>query len=361
MTSHGANTGRSRHAVWRELAEELGGVWDPAGRLELRLGGYDLTLDSGLAPGARYSALVCTSLRAAYVNPRRFRFRIRHRDLPAVLGLALDRQRLDAATVGLGEQWIVDGNDGDRLRAILADPALRAALHEVPRLLVQVSDSEGADAGEGAQLDVLECIVDRELDDPAQLRSLFALAARLLPALNADPVDAFEVPPSQLPHAFQQVLDQLAGAYGGDAERVRDTVEARFPDPLGLVGEARAVVDLPLLPRMVSAMLSFDAPLVPGAERFSVDRRDGFSLWYTTLGDDVIDGALLVRGSPVARPALLAPLRVMARTAPRVEVSADRMVLRRSALGVSDLPALFNASVDLWQELNRHRAGAAPR
>ncbi|OGQ14113.1 MAG: hypothetical protein A2138_21480 [Deltaproteobacteria bacterium RBG_16_71_12] len=350
--------GKAHHAAWRALAAELGASWEQGGRLEVRIGGYDLVLETERAHHARRGNPAFTRVRAAFINPRRLRFRLRRGELPSYFGYDLARQRLDPGDAGLEQEWDLYAGDTERLRAVLDNAELRTALNESPRLLVQVLDSEGLAApSEGLELDVLECVVDQVVADVVSLRRMFAVVTCLLPALNANPTSAFEVPPSEVTGVFQKMLDELAGSLGGDAERVQDTVELRVPDPLGLVGPARAVVDLPQLPRMVSAMLTLEAPLLPGEERFTVDRRDGVHFWGTKLGDPLVDGALVVRGSPAVRPALLGPLRVMAETTPHVEVSADRIALRRSAVDTRRLPALLGAAFDLWQELNRRRAG----
>lgn len=352
----------THHAAWRELGAELGASWQQTGRLEVRIGGYDLTLETEQARTGKRARPAFTRVRAVFINPRRFRFRLRRGELPSYFGYDLARQALDPGNAGLEREWMLDATDAERLRATLSDPELRTALNESPRLIVQVLDSEGfAAASEGLELDVLECVVDQVVADVVPLRRMFALVTRMLPALNADPTSAFEVPPSEVPGAFQRMLDELAGSLGGDAERVKDAVETRVPDPLGLVGPARAVVDLPQLPRMVCATLTFEAPLLPGEERFTVDRRDGVCFWGKKLGDPLVDRALVIQGSAAARPALLGPLRVLAETTPRIEVGEDRIVLRRSAVGTRQLPALLGAAFDLWQELNRHRAGAGSR
>lgn len=353
--------GESQREAWGRLAAELGTTFEDPGLMKgsavrARLGGYDLVLDNYTVSTGN-SSQTYTRLRARFVNPRGFQFCLHRASVFTNLAKALGKQDLDIGVADFDRDFVIQGNDEARVRALLADPALRAMIAAQPRIKVQVVDNEGLfGASYGESVDILEFIEAGILKDVQRLKGLFSLFAVLLRALNADKASFLEVPPAELPAVFLAALDVVAESLGGDAERVQDSVEARLPNPLGLAGGARCVVQIPRLPSLASDF-SFEGALPPGPEAFRADKRGALTLGALKTGDELIDDKLALRGAGFQRPALLRPLRAMAAVQPTVEVEGELLRVRAADLPADRAPALFGAALDLWAELTRVRAG----
>lgn len=289
------------------------------------------------------------------------RFRIFRASYFSGLATAFGRQDIEIGVPGFDDDFIIQGSDEVRVRALLSDAALRVLLTAQPRISVRIDDDEGLfGPSYGPAVDVLTFTEGGVIRDVPRLRGLFSLFAALLQALQQGAQSLLGVPPAELPAAFLRALDTVAESLGGDAERVQDTVEARVPNPIGLTEDARCVVALPRLPALTSSF-SFEAPLPAGAGRFTAEKRGALALGTVKTGDDVIDGALALRGSGVARPALMRPLRAMAATAPDVRVLETGMTVSAAELPADRAPVLLGAALDLWVELTRARAGEEAR
>lgn len=353
--------GESQKEAWGRLAAELGTTFEPAGLMKgsvvrARLGGYDLVLDTYTVSTGN-SSQTYTRLRARFVNPRRFQFRVHRASIFTGLAKALGKQDIDLGVGDFDRDFVIQGNDEARVRALLADPALRAMFAAQPRVMVQVVDNEGLfGASYGESVDILEFVEGGVIKDVQRLRGLFSLFAVLLRALNADKISFLEVPPAELPAVFLAALDAVAESLGGDAERVKDSVEARLPNPFGLAGGARCVVQIPSLPAL-AADFSFEAALPPGPEAFRAEKRGALALGALKSGDELIDDKLALRGSGFQRASLLRPLRAMAEAQPTVVVEGEQLLVTAPQLAADRAPALLGAALDLWAELTRLRAG----
>lgn len=357
--------GESQREAWGRLAIELGATFEPGGFLgtttvRARLGGYDLVLDSYTVSTGK-SSQVYTRLRAPFVNPRGLRFRIHRASMFTGLAKALGKQDIDIGVPDFDRDFVIQGNDEERVRGLLSDPALRALFAAQPRVMVQIVDNDGIFGTScGDDVDILEFVEGGLIKDVARLRGLFAIFPALLRALNQDPHSFLEVAPAELPAVFMRAIDTVAESLGGDAERVQETVEARIPNPLGLVGGARCVLHLPTLPELRTSF-TFAAPIPPSDQTFTVARRGLLERGLTKCGDDVVDDVLAIRGASGARQAYVRALRTMVPSAPDVAAGAEELTVRVPALPADRAPALFGATLDLWVELCRARAGEEDR
>lgn len=357
--------GESQREAWGRLAAELGTSFEPPGLLKgsavrARLGGYDLVLDNYTVSTGN-STQTYTRLRARFINPRRFQFCVHRASMFTGIAKALGKQDLEIGVPDFDRDFVIQGNDETRVRALLADPALRAMIAAQPRIKVQVADNEGLfGTSYGESVDILEFIEAGIIKDVQRLQGLFSLFAVLLRALNADKVSFLEVPPAELPAVFLAAIDAVAESLGGDAERVQDSVEARLPNPLGLAGGARCVVQIPRLPALASHF-NFEAALPPGPEAFRAEKRGAIALGALKTGDEHIDDKLALRGTGFNRPAILRPLRAMADAQPTVVVEGEQLLVSAHELAADRAPALLGAALDLWQELTRMRAGEGER
>lgn len=357
--------GESQREAWSRLAAELGTSFEAGGlfqtaAVKARWGGFDIVLDTYRVSTGN-SSQTYTRLRAPFVNTSALRFKIYRASIFSGLVKALGAQDIEIGVADFDRDYVIQGSDAEQVRQLLSDAALRALIAAQPRISVRIEDDEGLfGKSYGGAVDALSFTEPGVIRDVARLRGLFSLFAALLHALQQGEQSFLGVPPAELPAVFLRALDLVAESLGGDAERVQDTVEARIPNPIGITEGARCVVRLPMLPALSSSFW-FEAPLPAGSEEFTVKKRGALALGAINTGDDVIDGALAIRGTGANRPTLLRPLRAMAASAPDVRVDADQLTVTAPELPAGHAPALLGAALDLWVELTRARAGEGER
>ncbi|MBI1948888.1 MAG: hypothetical protein HYS27_24590 [Deltaproteobacteria bacterium] len=353
--------GESQKDAWTRLAAELGTTFEPGGffgahAVRARLGGYDLVLDT-YQVSSNNSSQTYTRLRAPFVNPSKLRFRIFRASYFSALATAFGRQDLEIGVAGFDDDFVIQGSDEAHVRALLSDAGLRGLIAAQPRISVRIDDDEGLfGPSYGPAVDVLTFTESGIIRDVPRLRGLFSLFAALLQTLQQGAQSLLGVPPAELPAVFLRALDTVAESLGGGAERVRDSVEARVPNPVGLTEGARCVAEIPRLPALTTTF-TFEAPLPAGSEGFTVEKRGALALGAVKTGDQVIDAALAVRGTGAVRPALLRPLRAMAAVGPDARVDDAGVTVSAKELPGDQAPVLLGAALDLWVELTRARAG----
>jgi hypothetical protein len=182
--------GPSQKEVWAALAPQVGGVFEPGRwtkphKIMARHGAWTFTLDTFVVPAGK-TYIPFTRLRAPYVNPDGFRFKIRRRSVWTSVAEALGLHDVQVGHEAFDEAFVIHGSDPDRLRALFDDEALRAILEVIPEISLEVKDDEGwfgVDFPEG--VDELCLAVAGVIKDEETLKHWFELFAALLDRLCA--------------------------------------------------------------------------------------------------------------------------------------------------------------------------------
>ena len=180
--------GPSREQVWRQLAEEIGAQYVDGGfwrgdKVQARVKAWTVTLDTYTVSNGK-STVVYTRLRAPYVNPDGFRFKVYRKGLFTRLGKMLGMQDIEIGEAGFDEAFVVQGNDESKTRSLLADPKTRALMAAQPAFHLEVKDSEGFFGPKfPPDVDELCFQVVGVLTDTTILRGLFGLFAEVLAVL----------------------------------------------------------------------------------------------------------------------------------------------------------------------------------
>jgi hypothetical protein len=358
--------GESQREVWLRLANELHGSFDAGGwakapKVTARLGGYDIVLDTYTVSTGQ-SSQTFTRMRAPFVNAGGLRFLIHRASIFTGMAKALGKQDIDVGEPGFDDDWVIQGSNVDRVRALLSDPTLRALIASQPRLRMQVVDNEGLFGPKYSDdVDVLQFTESGVIRDQQRLSRLFALFAAWLNAFRATSgaKDLLSVPPAEMPETFARVVEHFADAYGGSSARVGDDVEARLDAPvddaLGELGQAKLVVAIPSLPAL-RTHIHLAAPLPPGPS-FRATKRGLVELGDTLAAGPRVDASLVVRGDQAAAAVLARverPLADLARVTPVIDAS-DRELVVDVDLDAAWAPFAIGAALDLWSELCRVR------
>jgi hypothetical protein len=136
--------GVSKDDAWRALAGEINARHEPrgwcrSGRVVAECKPWQMTLDT-VQEGENQ---VVTRLRAPFANPSGFRFRIYRASIFSELGKRLGMQDIVIGDRAFDEAFIIQSNEESKVRALLADPQLRALIAAQPRLMLTVKDDEG--------------------------------------------------------------------------------------------------------------------------------------------------------------------------------------------------------------------------
>lgn len=166
--------------IWQKLCQEIGGDFVEGGawqgdKVEVKHHHWTITLDifhvhTGKVP------IPFTRLRAAYVNPDQFRFRVTRRGLFSSIGKLLGLQDVEVGHPDFDHDFIIKGNSQDKLRALFANERLRSLLMAQPDVHFEVQDDEGwLGPDYPANTDALNFLVKGTVTDVDRLKSLFEL------------------------------------------------------------------------------------------------------------------------------------------------------------------------------------------
>jgi hypothetical protein len=180
--------GPSRDEIWRQLCQEIGadfvdgGFWK-GGKVEARHQDWTITLDT-YAVSTGHSTHVFTRLRAPLVSRDGFRFTIYRKGLFSELGKRLGMQDIEVGhSSRFDEDFIIQGNDESKVRALFANAEVRRLIDEQPQIHLELRDDEGPFRRLPEGVDELAFHVNGVLKDVARLRLLFDLFGAVLDEL----------------------------------------------------------------------------------------------------------------------------------------------------------------------------------
>jgi hypothetical protein len=120
-------------------------------------------------------------MRAPYVNPEGFRFKIFRRSVLSDLDNLFGMQDIEVGDFEFDEAFIIKGNDEDRVRVLFSDSKIRQMIQDQPQIRLEVKDSEGWFGPKFAEdVDELLFPVVGVVKDVERLKALFDLFAAVL-------------------------------------------------------------------------------------------------------------------------------------------------------------------------------------
>jgi hypothetical protein len=177
--------GPSQEEIWQQLARELQATFTTGGftrpmRMQARVGTWTVTLESHTAKG-----LVCTQMRAAYVNPEGFRFAIYRGGLFSDIGKVFGLQDIEVGDPELDRDFIIQGNDSAKLKSLFVPLRIRDLIKAQPSISLQLRGDEGW-FGEALPegVDQLWFAVAEGIVDIDRLRQLYDLFGEVLQRLG---------------------------------------------------------------------------------------------------------------------------------------------------------------------------------
>jgi hypothetical protein len=234
--------GPSKEQVWTQLAHEVegrflsGGLFS-ADAVQVRAGDWIITLDTYTVRTGKASQAF-TRLRAPYVNPERFHFRIYRSSMFSGLGKLFGMQDIEVGHEVFDRDFIIQGTSAPRVHGLFGNAKIRALIQKQPRIDLRVKDDEGwfQDKFPGG-VDELYFACGGVIKDMDQLRGLFELFAEVL---------------NQLCHegkAYEDDVDLHIERLKGPGGRIEsklllwegDEPRRQAAEALGHLGDAKAV------------------------------------------------------------------------------------------------------------------------
>ncbi len=181
--------GPSKEEIWQQLCNEIGaefvqgGFWN-GNKVVARVKEWTITLDTysnTTSTGQSTTTRTYTRLRAPYANKDGFRFKIYRQGLFDGLGKLFGGQDIEVGYPDFDDDFIIQGNDSEKVRQLFANPKIRQLIQVQPQILFEVRDDEGwfgASFPEG--VDELYFQAYGVIKDVEQLKSLYELFAETL-------------------------------------------------------------------------------------------------------------------------------------------------------------------------------------
>ncbi len=174
--------GPSKEEIWQKLCAEIGGDFIKGGfwrgdKVVARAKDWTITLDT-YTVHTQHSHVTYTRMRAPYVNPDGFRFKIYRKGIFSELGKMLGMRDIEVGYPEFDEAFIIKGRDELQLRSLFASDRLRALLEIQPAIMLQVKDDErifGRQFPDG--VDELYFQVAGVIKDVKRLKDLYELFA----------------------------------------------------------------------------------------------------------------------------------------------------------------------------------------
>ena len=139
--------GPSQREIWQQLSHEMNGRFVQGGfakgdKVQVAHGEWTLTLDK-YAVSTGKVVIIFTRMRAPYVNPDGFRFRVYRRGVFSDIGKMFGMQDIEVGQPGFDEEFIIKGTDEGKLRQLFANPKIRQLIEAQKDIDFSVKDDEG--------------------------------------------------------------------------------------------------------------------------------------------------------------------------------------------------------------------------
>jgi hypothetical protein len=190
MGFFGGVFGPSREEVWKELCARIGadfvegGFWK-GDKVQARFKNWTITLDT-YTVSTGHSHQTFTRMRAPFVSRDELRFRIYRKTAFSDLGKMLGMQDIEVGhSAQFDEDFIIQGNDESKIRALFANPEIRRLIDEQPKIRLELRDDEGFFRKQYPEgVDALYFQVPGIIKDVDRLKQLFDLFAEVLDELQ---------------------------------------------------------------------------------------------------------------------------------------------------------------------------------
>ena len=180
--------GPSKDEIWTKIAADIDGEFIQGGFwgkdvLTYKYGEWQILLDTYVVSTGQ-SSHTLTRMRAPFVNKDGLHFKISRQGFFRSIGKLFGMQDIEIGDPFFDEQFIIKGNNPEKIKLLLADKNIKELCQSQPRINLRIKDDEGrfgADFPEGVDELYFECT--GVIKETALLKSLFALFCLILERL----------------------------------------------------------------------------------------------------------------------------------------------------------------------------------
>lgn len=179
---------RSREAAWKAFAERVGGVhvdperWTRGQRLLVPHPPWTIVLDVEFNAAVKAES---TRLRAPFINPNRFCFKVRRRSVFSGMGSLVGMPACETGDNEFDRAFIVTGTSAEKVFALFASDRLRGLLEALPGVHLSVRESTRAfETDPDEPTDELCALAPGVVKDPDRLGLLVGVIAETLDQLR---------------------------------------------------------------------------------------------------------------------------------------------------------------------------------
>ena len=180
--------GPSQKEIWRQLSAEMPATFVEGGflksdKVQATHGEWTVTLDKYVVHTGKVT-IVYTRMRAPYVNPDGFRFRVYRKGVFSQIGKMFGMQDVEVGMPDFDRDFIIKGNDEGKLRQLFANPRIRELVSGQKDIDFSVKEDEGwfgPSFPEG--VDELAFLVVGMIKDVERLKHLYELFGETLDEL----------------------------------------------------------------------------------------------------------------------------------------------------------------------------------
>lgn len=178
----------SQDEVWKKLSEEISGQFVPGktrkgGKCVAKTDDWTVTLDTHRVD-TQHDHIVYTRLRAPYVNKDGFNFLIYRQSFFASIEKMFGLQDIEIGDPDFDNKYIIQGNNVEKVKKLFSNPKIRTIIQTEPTFYGEIRPDDGWFHDEFPDgVDELYCLVEDEITNLDELKSLFELFAEILNTL----------------------------------------------------------------------------------------------------------------------------------------------------------------------------------
>ena len=184
--------GPSKDEIWTQIATDIGGEFIEGGFwgkdvLIYKHGEWQILLDTytvTTSTGTTTTSTTYTRMRAPFVNKDGLYFKISREGFFSSIGKFFGMQDIEIGDPFFDKQFIVKGNDPEKIKLLLADDRIKELCQTQPRIHLSIKDDEGwfgTDFPEGVDELFFQCV--GVIKETTLLKALFGLFCLVLQRL----------------------------------------------------------------------------------------------------------------------------------------------------------------------------------
>jgi hypothetical protein len=182
--------GPSKKEVWEQLSKEIrgdyieGGFWT-GGKVQAHVDNWIVLFDTYTVSTGK-SSVTYTRIRAPFKNLESLYFKIYRKGFFSDLGKLLGMQDIRVGYSEFDENFIIKGDNEERITQIFSNEKIRKLLEEQPKINLEIKDDEGFFSKHfPSNVDELYFSVVGVIKDIERLKDLYELFAEVLKELSA--------------------------------------------------------------------------------------------------------------------------------------------------------------------------------